>query len=347
MPEENLLDTFDDESDELDAPILRLLDMKILQVLQRHSDAKHPLTQQKIIEYLAKDFNGEICDRRSVSKNIRSLKDAGINIISSKKGSWLVRDFDESELRMLIDSVLFSKNIPTDKVQSLIDKLKNLANEYFSAKVKHIINLPRLQHSDNAQVMTSLDILNDAIHAKKKVTFVYNKYGKDLKLQPRRTAPYKVSPYQMAATNGNYYLIANTDGYNNISHYRIDRMTEVKMLNESARDNRDQKNKIEGCVGGLNLPEHMAQNIYMFGGKSIWVKFWTREFMIDTIVDWFGKNFKILQSTDEKILVEVKVNENAIKYWLMQYGENVEVVKPDSLRREIHDMAEKIMQAHS
>ena len=332
---------FDEEN------ILRLLDVKILQILQKHSDSKHPLTQQKIIDYLDADFDGEFCDRRSVGKNIRSLQAAGINIKSTKRGSYIVRDFSESELRMLIDSVLFSKNIPTDKIQSLIDKLKNLSSEHFSAKVKHIVNLPHLPHSDNAQVMSSLDILNDAIHFKKKISFVYNRYGKDLKLHPRKKTPYKVSPYQMAATNGFYYLIANTDGYDNISHYRIDRMTEVKMLDESARDNRDQRHKIEGCVGGLNLPEHMAQSIYMFGGKSIWVKFWAKEMMIDTLVDMFGKTFKILQEDGDRLLIEVKVNETAIKYWLMQYGESVEVVAPVSLREEIRRIAENIMKIHS
>lgn len=334
-------DFLDDEN------LLRLLDVKILQVLQKHSDSKHPLTQQKIINYLDADFDGEFCDRRSVGKNIHSLQAAGVNIKSNKRGSYLVRDFSESELRMMIDSVLFSKNIPTEKVQALIDKLKNLASEHFSAKVKHIVNLPRLQHSDNAQVMTSLDILNDAVHYNKKISFVYNRYGKDLKLHPRRTTPYKVSPYQMVAANGHYYLVANTDGYDNISHYRIDRMTDVKMLNESARDSRDQSNKIEGCVGGLNLPEHMAESIYMFGGKSIWVKFWTKDFMIDTLVDWFGKKFKILQEDNGRFLIEVKVNAMSIKYWLMQYGENIEVIMPTSLREEVRRMAENIMKAHS
>ena len=102
-----------------------------------------------------------------------------------------------------------------------------------------------------------------------------------------------------------------------------------------------------GCAGRLNLPEHMAQDIYMFGGKSIWVTFSTGEKMIDILVDWFGKNFKIVQSEGDKIFVEVKVNENAIKYWLMQYGENVEVVKPLNLRESVRAMAENIMKAHS
>ena len=96
----------------------------------------------------------------------------------------------------------------------------------------------------------------------------------------------------------------------------------------------------------VNLPQHMAEHIYMFSGKSIWVKFWTSVTMLDALVDWFGKDFHILKNQDGRILVEVKVNEYAIKYWIMQFGEFVEVVTPVTLRDEIFRTAEKIMNAH-
>jgi predicted DNA-binding transcriptional regulator YafY len=147
----------------------------------------------------------------------------------------------------------------------------------------------------------------------------------------------------MAATNGRYYLIANTDDHDNISHYRIDKITEIKMLDVPVNPKRN----ISEFANGFNLPKHMAEHIYMFGGKSIWVKFWTYDFMVDSLVDWFGKDFKILEKIDSKILINVKVNETAIKFWVMQYGEYIEIVEPLSLREEIFKTAEKIMNAHS
>ena len=150
----------------------------------------------------------------------------------------------------------------------------------------------------------------------------------------------------MVTANSRYYLIANTDGHDNISHYRIDRMTDVKMLDEPARELLSKSNPVTDCIGGLNLPKHMAEHIYMFSGKSIHVKFWTDTFMMDCLVDWFGRDFRILQNQDDAILVEVNVNEHAIKYWIMQFGEYVEVVTPVTLREEIFKTAEKIMDAH-
>ena len=54
--------------------------------------------------------------------------------------------------------------------------------------------------------MLALDVLNDAIEEKRKVSFIYNRYGTDFKLHPRRNEPYIVNPYQMVANNGRYYL---------------------------------------------------------------------------------------------------------------------------------------------
>lgn len=146
----------------------------------------------------------------------------------------------------------------------------------------------------------------------------------------------------MAATNGRYCLICNTDNHDNISHYRIDKMTEVKMLKTPAKP----KKQIAEFVGGFNLPKHMAEHIYMFSGASIFVKFWAENFMVDALVDWFGKDFKILQKTDEKILILVKVNETAMKFWAMQYGEYIEIVSPESLRTEIRLTAKEIFEKH-
>ena len=88
----------------------------------------------------------------------------------------------------------------------------------------HVSNLPALSHTDNKQIMIVLDVLNDAIENNRKVSFIYNSYGTDFKLHPKRNEPYIVNPYQLVASNGWYYLIGNYDKYDNLSHYRIDKI---------------------------------------------------------------------------------------------------------------------------
>ena len=255
------------------------LNLMILKILERYSDERRPLTQKRILELLDIEY-GMKCDRRSVKSNLISLKEMGYDI-NIRRGVYIRRDFEEAELRILIDSVLFSKTLSQAQAKRLIDKLKNLGSNQFSAKVNHICNLPELYHSDNKRVIFNLDVLNDAISKKRKISFIYNSYGTDLALHPRRAEPYIVSPYQMAATNGRYYLICNTDGHDNIAHYRIDKMTDVNLLKIPIKPKRD----VLEIINGFNLPQHMAEHIYMFSGKSIWVKFWTSEIMLDALVD--------------------------------------------------------------
>ena len=140
----------------------KMLNMLILEILKDYSDADHHLTQQDIIRLLKKNYD-MACDRRSVKNNILSLKELGYDI-SMQDGYFLVeREFEDAELRMLIDSILFSKTLSQAQAKRLIGKLKSFGNRYFNAKVSHVSNLPELQHTDNKQVMIALDTLNDAI----------------------------------------------------------------------------------------------------------------------------------------------------------------------------------------
>lgn len=245
------------------------------------------------------------------------------------------RKFENAELRMLIDSVLFSKTIGTKQAKELIEKLKSMGNRYFQAKVSHVSNLPGLQHTDNKQLMYVLDKINDAISQKRKISFIYNEYGTDFKLHPKREERYVVNPYQMVANNGFYYLIGNYDKYNDISHYRMDRMTCVEILPDKVKP----QDQIEGFENGLNLPKHMAEHIYMFSGDSVSIKMLAAESLINELVDWFGKDFRIYEKyPDNQVMVSLKCNEHAFFYWALQYGPYVEVLEPVSLRNRIADV---------
>ena len=318
----------------------KMLNMLILEILRTYSDEQHALTQQEIIKLLDKNY-GMKCDRRSVKSNVESLKELGYDISMDKGYRLLSREFDDAELRILIDSVLFSKSISTRQAKSLIEKIRGLASRYFNAKVSHVSNLPELNRTINKQAMYSLDVINDAISEKKKISFIYNVMGTDFKLHPKREEPYIVNPYQIVANNGKFYLIGNYDKYDNVTHFRIDKMTDVKMLSEKMKP----MNKVPELEKGLNLPKHMAEHIYMFGGKSVPVKIKTTADMMSELTDWFGKDFSIMKQEGDEITIRVVCNQEAMRYWALQYGPYVEIIEPESLREKLLNdaagMAEK------
>ena len=150
----------------------RMLNFLILDILKEYSDEDHRLTQQEILRLLKLNYDVE-CDRRSVKSNVEALKAFGYEIDMEDGYCLLERDFEESELRMLIDSVLFSKNISQSVAQTLINRLKEQGNRYFRAKVPYIYSLPEMRYADNTQVMYNLDVLNTAIAEKK--AYIKNK----------------------------------------------------------------------------------------------------------------------------------------------------------------------------
>ena len=322
-----------------------MLIMNILEILKKHSDENHRLNQKEIINLLDSEYEMKV-DRKAIKRNLMNLLDFGYEleytetIRTNKKGEqealysdwYLVRDFTDAELRLLIDSLLFSKHIPYSQCKELIEKLEGLSNKYFKAKVKHIRNLPE-KMPNNKQIFYVIEILDEAISKGKKVEFCYNDFGTDKKLHPRMSSNgkprrYVINPYQMAATNGRYYLIANYDKYDNISHYRVDRISDIVILDEPVKKQKDLSETI-------NLPKHMAEHIYMFSGESARVSMRIEKFLVGDVIDWFGKDVIFHNETETSVDVSVAANLEAMRYWAMQYANHVEVLRPEKLREEI------------
>ena len=80
----------------------------------------------------------------------------------------------------------------------------------------------------------------------------------------------------------------------------------------------------------------------MLYGDSVTASIKTDVGMMDTLVDWFGKDFRILENKDDILKISVKCNERALFYWALQYGPYVEVVAPDELRKKLADAIDEM-----
>ena len=248
---------------------------------------------------------------------------------------YLVRDFTDGELRLLIDGLLFSKHIPYSQCKELVEKLEKLSNIYFSSRVKHIRSMPDTM-PPNKQLFYTIEIIDDAISQRKQVSFQYTSVGLDKKQHPRlnddgSAKKYTVSPYQIAAANGRYYLICCTDPHDNVSYYRLDRIEEIQLLDAPAR----RQNTVQGLEQGLNLPKHMAEHIYMFPGESAPVTFRMKKHILNDVFDWFGTDVTFSDESDDEVTARVTINLRAMKLWAIQYGPYVRVLSPLSLAEQV------------
>ena len=322
----------------------KLLIMNLLAIMRKYSDYDHRLSQRDIIELLESEFGMKV-ERKAVKRNLMNLIDAGYPLAYSESlrrgrggedeiiySDWyLEREFTDAELRLLVDSLLFSKHIPYSQCRELIEKIEGLSNQYFKSKVRHICNLPE-DLPENKQLFLTVEILDEAIGKHRQVEFQYCDYGADKQYHPRLNAEgkpriYVVNPYQMVATNGRYYLIGNYDKYDNVSHYRVDRISNIRISENPAKP----QNKIKGLEHGLNLPRHMAEHIYMFSGESARVSMRIKKYIIGEVIDWFGRDVRFSDETEEEVIAYVSVNLGAMRYWALQYASHVTVLSPQSL----------------
>jgi predicted DNA-binding transcriptional regulator YafY len=204
--------------------------------------------------------------------------------------------------------------------------------------------LNALEHTDNKQFFYNIELLDEAIENGNQVMFIYNKYGENKKLCPRKSQKTLFNPYQMVASNGRYYVIGNVDKYDGASYYRLDKISDIKIVRNSKVK---PMKKVEGLEKGLNLPKHMAEHIYMFSGKSEKVFFKVDKSRLDDIVDWFGTDFKIRKKLEDEYIISVDVNTNAMYYWALQYGDYVEILKPESLRNKMLESVSAMQNKYS
>ena len=323
------------------------LSFAILDILRQYSDENHKLSQNDIVELLERDYDMK-ADRKSVKRNITTLLEMGYPIVfketlrmyPNKDGVleesyilsdfWLDREFTDAELRLLIDSLLFSKHIPYSQCDELITKLEGLSNRYFKSRVRFISTLPEIAPK-NRELFYTIEILDEAIANGKQVAFTYNEYGTDKKLHPKRQREYIVNPYQMAATNGRYYLIGNYDKYDNLANYRLDRITGIRLLDAPVKPVR----QVEGMKNGLYLPKHMAEHLYMFSGESVPVTFRMKKTILNDVIDWFGTEIAFFDETEDDVTARVTVNWSAMRYWAQQFCRFVRVLTPTDLAETI------------
>ncbi|MGN0363663.1 MAG: helix-turn-helix transcriptional regulator [Bilifractor sp.] len=336
----------------------KMLLYDILDILKRYSDEDHRLSQKEIADILEREYQMK-SDRKSVRKNLMEIMDLGYELNYSetirmmpvkdpKTGEkcmeettilsdfYLEREFTDGELRLLIDSLLFSRYIPYSQCKELVEKLEGLSNVYFKSRVGFISRMP-VGERDNHQLFLNIELLDEAISKGRKVSFKYLEYRTDKKLHPKqredgRERIYIITPYQMAARERKYYLICNYDKYDDISNYRLDRITDLKILDEQAKPFKILK---WSNGGSLDLADYMKEHPYMFAADNIHAKLRITKSMIGEVIDTFGKDVNFTDEKQDCVTVSVYNNEMAIEEFVKRYLPDVAVLEPKRLQKKL------------
>lgn len=321
------------------------LPLLILEILKKYSDADSPLTITKIEELLLRKYELKV-GRKAIKRNLEHLLELGYDIrysVKNRKGRdgedeeiktdwYLIRSFTDSELRLIIENLLFSRYISDVHKKNLILKIENLSNEKFKSRVRHIKTITD-NSLDSKELFYTIEVLDEAIDKNKQIMFHYNFYMLDKKKHNYKDAigaprEYIVSPYYIVSANNRYYLICNHKNSDELYHYRLDRISDICILD---KERRKPITEIPGLRNGLNLSRYMSEHLYMFSGETAPVTFQADKKYVDDIIDWFGKEVHFSDETEDKVTVRAIVNLNAMKIWAVQYGAHVRILAPQRL----------------
>lgn len=307
-----------------------LLPVRLYQILEEHSDPERPLSMGELRRLLRLEY-GLTCDRRTVYGALDTLRQAGFDIPEfqdSGAGYYLLsRRLEPSEVRLLLDCAAAFPGMGERQYQDLKEKLLRGLSRSQRQSCRPL-SLPAVYRGMNREVLLAVEVLEEAIAAGRQVSFQYMEYGMDKKLHPRRERPYQVHPYGLCFSNGNYYLICRYLGYDNLSHYRVDRIQSPVLIQKP----------VEALPPGLDLSRYVRERVYQISGKSIQAVLHCESSLLSDILDRFGLDTMLRDNGDGTFDAVVTAEPEGLKFWAIQYLERCEILRPQRLRQELAQM---------
>jgi len=312
----------------------------ILQLLTEKSDEQHPVPVSEIIRYL--EMNAVLAERKSIYSDIEALRLYGLDILQQRgvNGGYYIanRDFELPELKLLVDSVQASKFITYKKTLALIRKIEGLSSSYEARLLNGQVYVKNRIKSMNESIYYNVDEIHLAIARNSKICFKYVEYsiGKE-RVCRHGGAVYCISPFALTWDDENYYMIGYDGTAGIIKHFRVDKMTEIRVTG----DKRDGVELFED----LDLASYCNMHFGMFTGKEEKVTLEFENSLVGAVIDRFGKDIAVIPSDGERFRIQTDVAVSPQFFgWLCAFGKGVCVIAPENvveqMKRHVDGIAE-------
>ena len=309
--------------------------------LKKKSDNIQWVTQKDILDYLYEEY-GIMPDRKTIKRDIAMLRDEmGMDIEEeSYKGYRLrSREFELDDLKILAECVYAAKFISEERSNDLIDVLCEFCSEKQAQKFKREVVLVDRVKTLESKTLYTINAIREAMEPQRwpseflrgrKISFHYTTHSiTDVhKLIDKHDGKqYKVSPYKLAINDGNYYMIGMEDEAQDLRTYRIDRMRDVRVLDEK------QNKKLE-WTARKDMKAYMRQTFSMFAGEKIAVEILFDNSLLDMVIDKFGVGFgaEYIPDGENHFVVTTNVSVSDQFYaWVCGFGTKAKIVAPEKV----------------
>ena len=316
--------------------------LRVKEILERDTDETHSITMTQLLELLNEEKES---DRRTLYKDIRNLDYFGtiVNIDKSKTPPQLYvdkRTFSISELKLMIDAIASSKFLTHSASQQLIDKLKKFCSRYQASELNRQTLIANRAKRIDPDFHNNVGIISQAIDKNRKVSFRYFRFNTKNQKEFNKNLSI-VSPWSTIYTEDNYYLIAFDK--DKIKYYRIDRMTDVVIIQNEKREGSEAYKKIKE-----ELPFRTQSSFNLFGGEKQYVTLRCPAFFYYIIQDKFGNDLLAhpVKGTDQ-ITVDVPVAVGDQFFgWIFSMGGKITIQGPTSVKKKMSELIEKVGRAY-
>lgn len=320
----------------------KLRPLYLAKILYEQTDEEHYLTTVQLINILEEKY-GISAHRQTIKSEIELLRKFGLEIeeVKSVQNRYNIcsRDFENSELKLLIDAVESAKFITAGKSKELVAKLSSLAGNFGAEKLKRNVCCEGRIKSDNERIYIIVDAINEAINEGKKISFPYFQYNIKKEHQLKHNGnPYVLSPLHLVWNGDFYYLVGVADD-GNIRNFRVDRIAKCPTILE---ENSSQ------APEDFNMDYYINTTFRMFNAEHTAVELLCDNDVVDSIIDRFGENIEITEAATEKFKITVNVATSHIFYsWIFGFGGKVKILGPDVVREEYVAMLDKARESAS
>ena len=169
-----------------------------------------------------------------------------------------------------------------------------------------------------------------AILNKQPLSIVYQPYGK-----PDMTM--RIHPYYLKQYNDRWFLVAHTEGFDNLSVLAIDRIVSMKILHiDFVESIVDLETYFEDSIGVTVFPDRPVELVKLRINAKRYPYIATKP------LHWSQTELKD-ETTEEYKVVKLRVRiNNELESAILSFGDDVEVLAPESLRLKIGEKIERL-----
>lgn len=183
---------------------------------------------------------------------------------------------------MLIDLVQSARTIPQEMSDSMVDSILSLGSNFEAESVATKVRVRNRVKLFNDELLDSMWEIKKAIENRRKIRFRYFHYGFDFERNYHSDGTIE-SPLVLTYSDGAHYVITYSDADENTKTRRVDRMTDVTVLEEKATWKPE--------LQGYDIDESTLFG--MFFGEERIVTLTAKERAMNVFIDRFGRNMVI------------------------------------------------------